>query len=47
MNFYGLTKSEFIDGLKECGMCTKKWTWAKRKEFKKYCKETIENRRKK
>lgn len=47
MNFYGLTKAEFIEGLKECGMATKTWTLSKRKDFKKYCKETIENRRKK
>lgn len=25
MNTYGLTKNEYINLLKECGMCTKKW----------------------
>lgn len=29
MNTYGLTKEEYISLLKECGMCTKKWTIAK------------------
>lgn len=30
---YGLTKDEYIDLLKECSMCTKKWTYAKIKMF--------------
>ena len=30
---YGLIKDEYIDLLKECGMCTKKWTYAKIKMF--------------
>ena len=29
----GLTKDEYIGLLKECGMCTKKWTYAKIKMF--------------
>ena len=33
MNYMGLTKEEYIELLKECGMCTKKWTYAKRKQF--------------
>lgn len=33
MNTYGLTKEEYINLLKECGMCTKKWTYAKWKQF--------------
>lgn len=33
MNTYGLTKEEYINLLKECGMCTKKWTYAKWKHF--------------
>lgn len=32
-NYYGLTKEEYIGLLKECGMCTKKWTYAKQKQF--------------
>ena len=32
---YGLTKEEYISLLKECGMCTKKWTLSKLKEFHK------------
>ena len=30
---YDLTKDEYIGLLKECGMCTKKWTYAKIKMF--------------
>lgn len=33
MNLYGLTKKEYIDLLKECKMCTKKWTKSKMKKF--------------
>lgn len=33
MNYYGLTKEEYINLLKECGMCTKKWTYSKWKQF--------------
>ena len=33
MYVYGLTKDEYIGLLKECGMCTKKWTYAKIKMF--------------
>ena len=33
MNYRGLTKEEYYKLLKECGMCTKKWTLSKRKEF--------------
>ena len=46
MNTYGLTKEEYIELLKECGMCTKKWTLAKRKEFDKRRLEILENRSK-
>ncbi len=35
MYCYGLTKEEYISLLKECGMCTKKWTISKLKEFNK------------
>ena len=37
MNYYGLTKEEYIGLLKECGMCTKKWTYAKQKQFDETC----------
>ena len=30
---YGLTKEEYKELLKECGMCTKKWTISKLKDF--------------
>lgn len=33
MNYYGLTKEEYISLLKELGMCTKKWTVSKMKAF--------------
>lgn len=35
MSYLGLTKEEYINLLKLCGMCTKKWTYAKWKEFNK------------
>lgn len=47
MNTYGLTKDEYIDLLKECGMCTKKWTRSKKKDFDKKRLEIINNRKKK
>ena len=33
MNYRGLTKEEYINLLKECNMCTKKWTYARWKHF--------------
>lgn len=47
MNTYGLTKNEYIDLLKECGMCTKKWTNAKIKMFHEKRLEIIKNRKNK
>lgn len=46
MNYYGLTKEEYIELLKECGMCTKKWTYSKLKHFHKRRIEIIKNRSK-
>ena len=46
MNTYGLTKEEYIELLKECGMCTKKWTLSKRKEFDKRRLEILEKKSK-
>lgn len=46
MNTYGLTKDEYINLLKECGMCTKKWTVSKWKDFNKKRLEIIHNRKK-
>ena len=40
-NYYGLTKEEYIGLLKECGMCTKKWTYAKQKQFDERRKEIL------
>ncbi len=47
MNTYGLTKNEYINLLKECGMCTKKWTYAKIKMFHEKRLEIIKNRKNK
>ena len=47
MNTYGLTKDEYINLIKECGMCTKKWTRSKLKDFNKKRLEIIHNRKKK
>lgn len=47
MNYYGLTKEEYIRLLKECGMCTKKWTLSKLKQFNKLRLEVIKSRKKK
>lgn len=47
MNTYGLTKDEYIRLLKECGMCTKKWTYAKIKMFHEKRLEIIKNRKNK
>lgn len=44
MNCYGLTKDEYIELLKECGMCTKKWTLSKVKQFHKRRLEIIKSR---
>lgn len=46
-NYYGLTKEEYIGLLKECGMCTKKWTLAKRKQFDEKRRELLKNKNKK
>ena len=43
---YGLIKDEYIDLLKECGMCTKKWTYAKIKMFNEKRLEIIKKNRK-
>ena len=47
MYMYGLTKDEYIGLLKECGMCTKKWTYAKIKTFNEKRLEIIKNRKNK
>ena len=47
MNYYGLTKDEYIELLKECGMCTKKWTLSEMKDFNKKRLEIIHSRKKK
>lgn len=45
MNYYGLTKNEYIELLKECGMCTKKWNLSKVKQFHKRRLEIINSRK--
>ncbi len=45
MNYKGLTKKEYINLLKECGMCTKKWTLSKLKQFNKRRIEVINSRK--
>ena len=47
MNIFGLTKEEYISLLKECGMCTKKWTRSKLKQFNKLRLEIINSKNKK
>lgn len=47
MNTYGLTKQEYINLLKDCGMCTKKWTRSKMIQFEKGRKEILDSRRNK
>ena len=42
-----LTKEERIGLLKECGMCTKKWTLSKRKEYAKKKSELLKKKNKK
>lgn len=44
---WGLTKEEYTGLLKECGMCTKKWTLSKMKRFNERRLEIIHNRQKK
>lgn len=44
MNYSGLSKKEYIELLKECGMCTKKWTLSKVKQFHKRRLEIIKSR---
>ena len=46
-NYDGLTKEEYIGLLKECGMCTKKWTYAKRKQYDEKKKELLQSKNKK
>lgn len=46
-NTFGLTKEEYIAAIKECGMCTKKWTPAKMKQFEEVRKRIISKRNKK
>lgn len=43
----GLTKEEYKELLKECNMCTKKWTLARRSKFRERAQEIIESRSKK
>jgi len=45
MSYRGLTKEEYIGLLKECGMCTKKWTLSKMKDFEEKRKELIEDKK--
>ena len=44
----GIPKKVHIVLLKQCGMCTKKWTYAKRKNYeiarRKYIKEHIDSK---
>ena len=47
MYMYGLTKDEYIGLLKECNMCTKKWTHDKIKMFNEKRLEIIKNRKNK
>lgn len=46
VNRYGLTTKEYKELLKECGMCTKKWTIAKLKEFHTKRLEIINSKKK-
>lgn len=46
-NYFGLTKDEYIGLLKECGMCTKKWTYSKMKMFDQKRKELLQEKNKK
>ena len=45
-NYRGLTKKEHTELLKECGMCTKKWTLAKIKQFEERRLEILHKRNK-
>ena len=42
-----MNKEEYIGLLKECGMCTKKWTYAKQKQFDERRKEILKKKNKK
>lgn len=42
--YKGLTKEEYINLLKECGMCTKKWTHSKYKQFEERRKEVVKKK---
>ena len=44
MDYNGLTKEEHIELLKECGMCTKKWTVAKMKQYDEKRREILEKK---
>lgn len=46
MKYNGLTKEEHIELLKECGMCTKKWTIAKMKQYDERRREILESKTK-
>lgn len=46
MDYNGLTKEEHIELLKECGMCTKKWTVAKMKQYDEKRREILEKKHK-
>lgn len=40
----GLTEQEYLNLLKECGMCTKKWTLSKKVKFEEKRKELLEKK---
>ena len=40
----GLTEEEYLNLLKECGMCTKKWTLAKKIKFEEKRQEILEKK---
>lgn len=40
----GLTEQEYLNLLKECGMCTKKWTLAKKIKFEEKRQELLEKK---
>ena len=40
----GLTENEYLGLLKECGMCTKKWTLAKKIKFEEKRQELLEKK---
>ena len=40
----GLTEQEYLNLLKECGMCTKKWTLAKKIKFEEKRQELLKKK---